>query len=410
MRVLYPAVRSDGTWIGLSGLTYGVPGLTKGVAMKRKAVTGLAVAALCALLAAGEARGQAAIQAAIARAKQTGLPMLVIGVTDTCPHCVKLLQRLKTEPDLQQLLTQYVPIEIKAGTPDWNVWTQQYKPGGGGVPLIYIVDAEGKEVYNKSGAPQGDGLKQLLTMGITQTGGPKKIGPERDAMIAAMRKIETLLERGKKAEAIAAAAPHAAKAAEHDKLGPMIQEWTKEAAAELEKARKQLDSADEVLPGILAALAVGRVYGELPGVKEPLDKMLANVRNDSKKADLLEQAHALEKAQGLEERESKRGAVAAYRTVINRYPDTPAAQLAQKRLEELSPKSVAVASRATPAGGSPPSGGQSDHKKASSYLRMAKTFSASRPEKAKEYAQKVVDLLPDSREAREAQDLIKGLE
>ncbi len=379
--------------------------------MRIRATFGLVAAVLVTAVAADAANGQA-IQAAMARSKQTGLPMLVIGVTDTCPHCVKLRQRLQTEPELGQLLQQYVPIEIKAGSPDWNVWTQQFKPGGDGVPLIYIVSSEGKEIYNKSGAPQGDGLKQLLTMGIAETGGPKKVGPERDALLAAARKIEALAERGKKAEAIAAIAPYAAAAADHEKLGPLLAGWVKEATGELEKAQTQLASADDALSGLLAVLAVERVYGRLPAVKEPVEKLLSEIKKDEDKKDLLRQAEAIDKARALEDRESARGAVAAYKTVIARYPDTPAAGWAQKRLDELAPKSTAVASRpgAKTSGGDASSGGASDLKKAAAYLRMAKTFRESRPEKAKEYAQKVIELMPaGSPEVAEAEELIKGL-
>jgi hypothetical protein len=48
-------------------------------------------------------------------------------------------------------------------------------------------------------------------------------------------------------------------------------------------------------------------------------------------------------------------------------------------------------------------------KRASSYLQMAKTFAASRPEKAREYAQKVIELVPNSEQAKEAQSLIEQL-
>ena len=50
--------------------------------------------------------------------------------------------------------------------------------------------------------------------------------------------------------------------------------------------------------------------------------------------------------------------------------------------------------------------GPSDYKKVASYLRMANAFASTRPEKSKEYAQKVIDLLPDSDEAREARELL----
>jgi hypothetical protein len=40
---------------------------------------------------------------------------------------------------------------------------------------------------------------------------------------------------------------------------------------------------------------------------------------------------------------------------------------------------------------------------------MAKTFAEKRPEKAKEYAQKVIDLAPDSEQAKEAKKLMDSL-
>ena len=384
--------------------------------MKRRTVRGfvLALAGATVVSAAAAAQG-AGLQMAMARSKQTGLPMLVIVVTDICPHCVKLRQRLQTEPELRQLLTQYVPIEIKAGSPDFKLWAQHYKPSGNGVPLIYIVSAEGKEIYNKSGAPQGDGVKQLLAMGIEQTGGPKKIEvekPGRDVLAGMMRKIDALLARDKKAEVIALVAPHAEKAAGHEKLGPMIQQWTKEATDELDKAKTQLASADEAVAAIVAILGTQRVYGELPGVKEPLAKLLDDVKQDPQKKDSLQQAEALDKAHALEDRGSSRNAAAAYRGVISKYPDTPAAQLAQKRLDDLGAKPTAVASRPRPGPSAPGSSSTfSNRKKASSYLRMAKTFASSRPDKAKEYAGKVIELMPAaSPEAREAKQLIDRLQ
>lgn len=391
--------------------------------MKRWAGPGfvLALAGAVAAWAAVAAQGSP-LEMAMAQSKQTGLPMLVLVVTDTCPHCAKLRQRLATEPELRQLLTHYVPIELNADSPDFKLWAQHYKPGGNGVPLIYIVGSDGKEIYNKSGAPQGDGVKQLLAMGIAQTGGPKKIEPERpgktapggkNVLAGMMRKIDALLARDKKAEVIALVAPHAEQAAGDEKLGPMIRQWTKEATDELDKAKTQLASADDALAGLAAVLATERVYGRLPGVKEPAAKLLDEVKQDPQKKELLAQAEALDKARALEDRGSERGAAAAYRGVIAKYPDTPAAQLAQKRLDAMGAKPTAtVASRPASSDGPASSGGTySNQKKASSYLRMAKTFAATRPDKAKEYAGKVVELMPPaSPEAQEAKQLIERLQ
>jgi hypothetical protein len=49
-------------------------------------------------------------------------------------------------------------------------------------------------------------------------------------------------------------------------------------------------------------------------------------------------------------------------------------------------------------------------KMADSKLRMAKTFAESRPDKARKYAEEVIQLVPDSPQAAEAKALLKGLE
>ncbi len=49
-------------------------------------------------------------------------------------------------------MAQYVPIELKVGTPDWLIWTQRYKPTGNGVPSVFVVSAEGKEIYKTRGS------------------------------------------------------------------------------------------------------------------------------------------------------------------------------------------------------------------------------------------------------------------
>ena len=309
--------------------------------------------------------------------------------------------------------------EALTDSPDASFWMQKHKPTGNAIPMIFIVSAEGKEIYNKGGLPAGDGLKKLLMTGIAETGGAKKLPPLWGSMIAAWPKIETLLSHHRKAEAITMAAKFASLAPAHDKLGPKMEEWTKEAGGDLKTAQQQLASADEVLQGITGALWVQRVYGKLPGVKEPLEKLMAEVRSDEKKAAMLEQAQALDKARALEEREGKHMGLVAYRTVASRYAGTPAAGLAEKRIGELSPGG-AQASAAKPAGsgsassskaaGSSVSSSKSaDHKKAASYLSMARTFAATRPDKARQYAQKVLDLLPDSDEAGQARRLLQEL-
>ena len=103
-------------------------------------------------------------------------------------------------------------------------------------------------------------------------------------------------------------------------------------------------------------------------------------------------------------------AITALKQVIAKYPDTPVARLAQEELTRLDPAAAADAGGASkPAGGEAAGSAASAEKKASSYLKMAKTFAAGKPDKAREYAQKAIEAAPDGESAREAKALLERL-
>ena len=80
----------------------------------QRCLISIVAAALWGSWAVGGAGGQQLpIQAAMARSQQTGFPMLVVGVTDSCPWCKKLHAQLQSEADLQPLLQQYVSFDAQ---------------------------------------------------------------------------------------------------------------------------------------------------------------------------------------------------------------------------------------------------------------------------------------------------------
>jgi hypothetical protein len=86
------------------------------------------------------------------------------------------------------------------------------------------------------------------------------------------------------------------------------------------------------------------------------------------------------------------------------------AKLAQEQLAKLEPTAVAgEPGKTKPSGGAASGDSAANAKRAASYLSMAKTYSKNQPEKAREYAEKVVDLAPDSAHAREAKALLERL-
>ena len=110
----------------------------------------LVLAAVAVTLAASQAQAKGLpIDQAMTRSKKTGQPMLVLATTDTCPPCVMLKKRLESEPELQPLLSQYVCMDLKVGSTDWMVWCMKHKMGQG-TPMVWIVDADGKELYARA--------------------------------------------------------------------------------------------------------------------------------------------------------------------------------------------------------------------------------------------------------------------
>jgi len=136
------------------------------------------------------------LQAALDRSQATGLPLLVLGTSESCAPCHYLRHRLDTEPALKQLLTQYVRVDLKVSDAQYREWTKRFAPAGRGVPMIFIVSAKGKEIHNASGAPRGRKLNRLLASGIELTGGYKQIKPAA-ATIAAKpdKKVARVAEK-----------------------------------------------------------------------------------------------------------------------------------------------------------------------------------------------------------------------
>lgn len=253
------------------------------------------------------ALAQGIVEQRIGDAQRTGRPLLVIGTTETCPHCVRLMKQLQGR-ELFDYTSRYIPLEVKAGTPEFQQWAKLFPPTGNGVPMIWIVTAQGKELYNKSGAPAGDGVARLLHQGL----------------IAASRQA------------------------------PAAQAGVREGGRPVEGAAPAVEGRENPFaakPGEMAGnpFAAGREGAEGgPQVERPVEES------------------------------SPEESVAKEEPVRRPLPPT-----------KLSP-------------------GQ-ERRRLDSFLRIARQFADSRPEKAREYAQKIIDHDPESAQAAAAGQLLKQL-
>jgi tetratricopeptide (TPR) repeat protein len=292
----------------------------------------------------------AGLDLAVAKSKDSGLPLLVIGSGENCAYCVELEKRLSTEPDLQPLVAQYVPVKLMVDEPDFAAFAQTYKPTGEGIPMIFIISSDGKEIANVSGLPAGDGLKQLLERGIAETGGIKNVASDAGAGMKAeraLRIVKRLLARDQKDDAIVVLAPFIEKnqtaqpsdaAARGDKRSELLQmaaDLTREARAEFDKAVAKSKTQGGALLGAVMQARVRRIYGGLPDIASALDAFEAEFEADAERAPLIAQAALIDKAREFDERKNKTRAVAAYRKVMEQFPDTEAARLSEIRVGQL---------------------------------------------------------------------------
>ena len=318
-------------------------------------------------------------------------------------------------------MVQFVPLKVETDGEDWGNWARQYPPEGNSIPIIYIIRADGQKMYGRSGGLPGDALPQLMTQQLAQAGrifndhefallekslaAANKALADGDAHAAVktltgMRKLGPLGNLGSFAKA----------AVEADAL---IKKLTDEGKTRLEEAKQKIAAGNPPFEAVLALVETERVYGLLPDLKNELGAAVRDLRKDAALRTTLEQAEALDKAKGLLALSGgKTRAAGALKHVVVRWPESPAAKLAAEQLEKVAPGSLAGdagEAKAPASGASGSSSAAAAEKRAASYLSMAKTFAARQPEKAREYAQKVIAAAPDSKQAQEAQALLDRL-
>jgi hypothetical protein len=247
---------------------------------------------------------------------------------------------LASDASLAALVAQFVPVSVDVGSPDFRKWAERLGLAGQiTIPYVSVLRADGEKLYADSGAPQGDALPALLRHCLENAGkvlDEKKLERMSEALEAALK----LAAEGNDAAAIDKIAKlvgsgcYAEAAVNLDAFAKQLAEKALARAAEAEELLGQAD-AEQVFAGALALCETLRVYGKLPAVKADVAARLKKLRSKAETRAVLQQAEALDRAVVTAARQPKR-AVAAFQQVIHRFPDSPAAKLAQQRLDELS--------------------------------------------------------------------------
>jgi hypothetical protein len=313
----------------------------------------LLVAAL-AIVAVGSVSAHAAelltIEQALAKSQATGRPILAMAGSKTCAPCQALLERLSTDRSIAPLVMQFVPLKVETDGEHWGEWASKYSHEGNGIPILFVIRADGEKLYGKSGAKNGNELPLFLAEHLKSAGRIfndeqlatiKSAVSESNKALAegdswtAVKRIQGLSKLGTPGKLASFATP----AVEADALYAKLVE---EGKAALVAAQEKLSGNDK-LEGVLGVLSANRVYGTLAELKKDLVSAEREISKNKTLAETLRQAEAIDRALAMAgTKTTRKSAPAALELVMTRFPGTPAAELAKVKLAELEGTAPAV--------------------------------------------------------------------
>ncbi|MGD9648583.1 MAG: thioredoxin family protein [Pirellulales bacterium] len=373
--------------------------------------------------AAAGVAGASALKNALDLSARTGRPVLAMAGSKTCGPCQELLKRLSTDRSLAPYLAAYIPLKIDTDTPDWQTFGQRYRTQGNTIPKLFVIRADGQQIYGECGSHAGAQLPTVLGQALTQCG---TILTDQQVLQAeaALTKINKLLTEERTDEAVAALVPalqsvggsYAQAAQQVVSLGKEMVSRGEKALAD---AEQKLAVEDVALEGAIELVEINRTYVRLPEMNVALREAMRKYRKEEATKELLRQAELFDKAAVYARKSSPKKAMSAYQAIAARYEGTHAATLAETKIAELegqgiergetpesSGPSARTASRRKPVS----EHSAADLRKAQSYLRNAQAFAAKNiKDKAREYLEKVVELVPGSDEAQKAEQLLGDL-
>ena len=273
---------------------------------------------------------------ALQTAQRTGKPVLAIATSPTCGPCLALKSTIHSEPRLKPLLSKFVLLEMERNSNDFARFQAKFPAEVTGVPMVYMLRADGEMIYGQSGAMNAQQLTLLLNQGITQSG--RIFSPSE------LQRLELIFDGARK---------HAAEGNLTAALSVMTRIGGVNSFAEVvQRAREKRDELEGVLNGWIEeldrSLAAGRsihansyrlaeLYVELPesatALRNNVRNLLVHYESQPRTTVAVQQNKRLIRARLEEQRDLCGDAVASYDHVINLSPATPAGEYAIQRLQ-----------------------------------------------------------------------------
>lgn len=254
-----------------------------------------------------------------------------------------LMERLNSDRSLAPLVAQFVPLKIDSQKPEWQAWARQYPHEGRGIPILYIVRADGTKMYAQSNELPDDALGAFLLTHLREAGRILS-SSELEAVQKAEATVRAAQEQGDTFSAVKALASlkkigtpgelgsFATSAVAVDQLAAQLHEQGKAALADAEEKL----AGDDAVAGALALVEVKRIYSLLPSLKSEVTSAYTQHERDADTKTLLAQAAALDRAKTLaSEPRTQRQGIASLERIAEQDANAAIAELARAELAKL---------------------------------------------------------------------------
>ena len=184
-----------------------------------------------------------------------------------------------------------MPLKIVTdGNPDWNKWARKYPIDGAGIPRLYVVRADGKQLYGAVGSLPGDQLPRMMLAALSEAGRTFS-DPESQLLNKAVSASEAAIDAGDVltashalSEAHLLGSPDDLQSYAKPALatGQLYERLQAELDAKVQSARDQLldPGNEDPLDSLLAVLEACAAYQLFPKLKPKAAAITRELKQD----------------------------------------------------------------------------------------------------------------------------------
>lgn len=274
---------------------------------------------------------------AMHRSQRTGRPLLALVTSATCAPCQRLKQVIATDAGVKKGLQAFVMLEMELNGTEFSGFRGQFPLDVPGVPMMYIVRADGTLMYGRFGAMSGSELTSVLDTQIARAG--RALTDQQCQVVetrydTAVRRLQDgdVYEALRLLEPITKISSHATSVrqsqAMHKRVVAALERWLTQLEAQL--AQQQLHHK--------AAYQVAHMYvhtKSAPSVRKRAGEVLVKYEREEGTRVAVRQGKELVRARLQEQHQELVQATESYERIVSLDRTSPTAIHAARKLETL---------------------------------------------------------------------------